>query len=352
MAAISSVDIENFRCFKKLHVDGLAPVNLIVGANNSGKTALLEAIEAVVSHESPFLLYRASLDRGEFRRRRGAAGGLVELDLRHWFHGHGLAAGAAFSFRVTGERELSVSRTLEAVPANAPSPPYIPGGLQLMTQRPGAPPLQPFPLTPDGLLGAGAPSMFSDFGLRLHPPVGFVTTNRLFPRDFARLWADVVLTPGEERTVEALRLIEPEIERIAISESDGTVAKVLLRGAEGPVPLGTLGEGVSRILTLALHLARTQGGFLLLDEIENGLHWSVMPKVWRFLVETALTGNTQVFATTHSKDWLEGLADLHRAHPELAAHVSVHRLEAGRETSIRFDASRIAEYVEMELEAR
>ena len=77
-----------------------------------------------------------------------------------------------------------------------------------------------------------------------------------------------------------------------------------------------------------------------------------MPKVWRFLVETALAGDIQIFAATHSKDWLEGLADLHRTHPTLAAHVSVHRLEAGRETSVRFDAGRIAEYVEMELEAR
>ena len=208
------------------------------------------------------------------------------------------------------------------------------------------------PLTADGLLGAGAPSAFSHFGLRLHPPVGFVATNRLLPRELARLWTNVVLTPGEDRTIGALRLIEPEIDRIAISESDGTIAKVLLHGAEGPVPLGTLGEGVSRILALALYLARTQGGFLLLDEIENGLHWSVMPKVWRFLVETARAGDTQIFATTHSKDWLEGLADLHRTHPTLAADVSVHRLDAGRETSVCFDAARIAEYVEMELEAR
>lgn len=351
MAAITSIEIENFRCFKKLRAEGLAQVNLIVGANNAGKTALLEAIEAVVSQESPFLLYRASLDRGEFRRRRGAVEDTVEFDLRHWFHGHRIADGATFSFRATGEGALFVSRTVERVPPNAPAPPFVPGGFQLVTERPGAPP-PVFPLTADGLLGAGAPSVFNNFGLRLQPPVGFVTTNRLFPKELARLWTNVVLTPGEERTIDALRLIEPEIDRIAISESDGTIAKVLLRGAEGPVPLGTLGEGVSRILTLALHLARTQGGFLLLDEIENGLHWSVMPKVWRFLVETALTGDVQIFATTHSKDWLEGLADLHRTHPTLAAHVSVHRLEAGRETSVRFDAGRIAEYVEMELEAR
>jgi predicted ATPase len=106
------------------------------------------------------------------------------------------------------------------------------------------------------------------------------------------------------------------------------------------------------MLTLALNLAVTQGGFLFLDEIENGLHWSVMPKLWRFLVETARALDVQVFATTHSKDCLEGLADLYGAQPELAGHVSIHRLEAGRETSVRFDAGRIAEYIRMELEAR
>jgi AAA15 family ATPase/GTPase len=109
---------------------------------------------------------------------------------------------------------------------------------------------------------------------------------------------------------------------------------------------------VSRVFALALHLAVARGGFLFLDEIENGLHWSVMPSVWRFLVETARSLDVQVFATTHSKDCLEALADLNRTYPELAEQVSVQRLEAGRETSVRFDAGRIAENLEMDLEAR
>jgi hypothetical protein len=364
MAAITSIEIENFRCFKKLRVEGLGVVNLIVGANNAGKTALLEAVEAVASQDSPFLLYRASLDRGEFRRRRSNDGDSVDLDVRHWFHGHRLEPGARFSLRADGAQQLSVTRMVEVVPQPPPNaiplpatafsamPAFVPGGLQLTTVRP-AHPVPPLPLTVDRLLGAGIPSLFSKFGLlQSRPPVGFITTDRLTPRQLAGLWTNVVLTPAEDRTVEALRLVEPLIERIAISESDGTIAKVLLRGAEEPIPLGTLGEGVTRILTLALHLALTQGGFLLLDEIENGFHWSVMPKIWRFLVETALARDVQVFATTHSKDWIEGLADLHRTHPTLAAQVSVHRLEAGRETSVRFGADRIADYVEMELEAR
>jgi len=352
MAALTSVEIENFRCFQKLRVDGLAQVNLIVGANNAGKTVLLEAIEAVVSRDSPFALYRASLERNEFRRRRGADEDLVEIDLRHWFHGHALTSGASFSIRASGAEPFTMSRSLEAAPSDAPSHPSGPEGLWLTTRRQGARSVQVLPLTPDGMLGAGPPSTFSNFGVRLTPPVAFVSTNRLSPRQLARLWTRVVLTPGEQRTIDALRLIEPQIERIAISEADDTIAKVLLRESNAPVPLGTLGEGVSRILTLALQLALTPRGFLLIDEIENGLHWSVMPKVWRFLIETALAGQIQIFAATHSKDWLEGLAELHRTAPDLAAHVAVHRLEAGEPTAIRFDAERIAEYVEMEMEAR
>jgi hypothetical protein len=356
MAAITSVEIENFRCFRKLRVDGLAQVNLIVGANNAGKTALLEAIEAVMSRDNPFVLYRASLERGEYRRRHETDEDVVEIDLRHWFHGHAISSGVTFRIRATSDQELTSSWSLEPVPTGTRDLRYVPAGLSLVSQH--LPPrkrqdvhvVSKQPLTADGWLSAVTPRALHSFGLQLDPPVGFIATNRLVPRQLASLWTNVVLTPAEQRTVDALRVIDPRIERIAISESDG--AKVLLSGTTGPVPLGSLGEGVSRALTIALHLALTPRGFLLIDEIENGLHWSVMPKVWRFLVETALAGQTQIFAVTHSKDWLEGLADLHRTTPELAAQVAVHRLEAGEPTSIRFDAERIAEYVEMEMEAR
>jgi hypothetical protein len=331
MVAITSVEIENFRCFRKLRVDGLAQVNLIVGANNAGKTVLLEAVEAVVSRDNPYVLYRASLERNEYRQRRGAVEDVVEIDLRHWFHGHALSPGVAFQIRAASDYDLATSWRMETVSADVTIPQYVPGGLHLIQEqqstreRPEVSGKSSSPLTADGWLSTMTPLVpgLHRFGLLLHPPVGFVPTNRLVSGQLASLWMKIELTPAEQRAVDALRLIEPQIDRIAISESDG--AKVLLRGATS---------------------------FLLIDEIENGLHWSVMPKIWRFLVEAAVVNRTQIFAATHSKDWLEGLADLHRTNPELAAHVAVHRLQRGRESSIWFDAGRIAEYVEMELEAR
>lgn len=351
MPLITGLEVDNFRCFERLRVDGLTRVNLFVGKNNSGKTALLEAVEAVVSVDSPLLLYRASVDRGESRiGREAGAGDSLHLDIRRWFYGHSLDEGASFSLRATGEREFSVSRTIERAQQE-----IFPGALSLTIKRPGSRARLPsLPLTADGFLGAGSPSDLAErLDRSLKPPVGFVTTRRLLLAELALLWKGVVLTPREEATVRALRLVEPAIERIAISGSgEAAAAQVLLHGASSPVPLGTLGEGVSRILALALHLVRTQGGFLLIDEIENGLHWSVMSKVWHFLVESARSLDVQIFLTTHSKDCLEAIAGLHGTHPRLAEEISVHRLERGKETATRFDAPRIAEYINMELETR
>ena len=39
-----SFRVKNFRCFKDLQINDLGRVNLIAGKNNTGKTALLEAM--------------------------------------------------------------------------------------------------------------------------------------------------------------------------------------------------------------------------------------------------------------------------------------------------------------------
>jgi hypothetical protein len=356
MPAITEVEIDGFRCFEKLRVRDLTPVSVFVGTNNSGKTALLEAIEAVTSDGNLLALCRASYERGEFRWRQDARPAIaalrepsVEIDVRHWFFGHELRGGSTFTLRGRGKRVLTFTRSLHHDPDNTLLPV---GAWQLLSDGDPAAPL--VYLTADGFLPVGPPGAFASFATDdSESPVGFVTTDRLFPRELGRLWNTIELTPKEIDVLSAMRLVDPTIERIAISGANGSAnARVLRRGAAAPLPLGTLGEGVSRILTLALYLVCAQNGYLLIDEIENGLHWSTMPKVWRFLVETAQKLDVQVFATTHSRDCLDGIAALHRDSPALASRVSVHRLEAGREEPVRFDAARIAEYVEMELEAR
>ncbi|MFO0681130.1 MAG: AAA family ATPase [Sandaracinus sp.] len=354
MAPIHTLDIEGFRAFSRLTLSALAPVNLFVGANNSGKTAMLEAIEAVVSYASPFVLYRASIARGETRVRRDARGDdSIGVDVRRWFHGQDLEANPCFQITA---RSTSVHRLRRSVAKYGDETAMR---RFLNTERAGIDPrLQQLPLASDDYLGIGPPDdleRLTRAGLEQAEPVGFISTDRFGARELAELWSRIVLTPNEERVLDALRLIEPRVDRIAVSIVDGAnaaAARVLLRGDRAPVPLGTLGEGVGRMFALASHLVLTRGGFLLIDEIETGLHWSVMPQVWRLLVEVARALDVQVFATTHSRDCLDAIAELSRSHPDLASRVRVHRLEAGRETAATFDASRVASNVELEIETR
>ena len=106
------------------------------------------------------------------------------------------------------------------------------------------------------------------------------------------------------------------------------------------------------MLTLALSLASAKGGFLLIDEIETGLHYSVHRNMWRLVIETAKRLDVQVFATTHSKDCLEAIARLHEELPDLAGELTVHRLEVGAPTSVRMTAATIAGNIDGQIDVR
>jgi len=50
-------------------------------------------------------------------------------------------------------------------------------------------------------------------------------------------------------------------------------------------------------------------GFLLVDEIETGLHYEAQTDMWRLILEVAQQLNIQVFATTHSWDCISAFEE-------------------------------------------
>ena len=132
----------------------------------------------------------------------------------------------------------------------------------------------------------------------------------------ARLWDKVALTDDESRAVEGLRLIFGDrVERVAVIGDDtssrprhGRRAVVRLADQERPVPLRSLGDGAVRLFGVALALANSKDGFLLIDEAENGIHHTLQRDFWRMVLLTAEANNVQVFATTHSWDCVAGFA--------------------------------------------
>ena len=164
----------------------------------------------------------------------------------------------------------------------------------------------------------------------------------------ARFWDRVTLTEEEDLALEALRLTGDGIERIAVvsdedprSRVSGRRVVVKLREHARPVPLKSLGDGITRLFAAAIALANSRDGFLVVDEAENGIHYSVQRDFWRMILRAAHQYNVQVLATTHSSDCVTGFA---RAALESDEALGVYvRLERDG------DQVRAVEYTEEEL---
>lgn len=131
----------------------------------------------------------------------------------------------------------------------------------------------------------------------------------------AQFWDNVALTDEEDLSINALRLTGEKIDRVAVVgdddpryRGDGRRVVVKLRGHSRPVPLKSLGDGVTRMFAVGLALANSRNGFLVIDEAENGLHYSVQCDFWRMVLQAACQHDVQVLATTHSWDCVKGFA--------------------------------------------
>ena len=128
--------------------------------------------------------------------------------------------------------------------------------------------------------GAGHIQMFGEIRELEHTSLNPGLPNE---RALAAGWDAVALWPAEDDVLAALKLmLKEDIDRIAfVGDPDANGrAKirrciVKLRSAQWPVPLQSLGDGVMRLLRISLALAVSKNGLLLIDEIENGIHYSI-----------------------------------------------------------------------------
>ena len=121
---------------------------------------------------------------------------------------------------------------------------------------------------------------------------------------------NVALTEGGDLVINALNsALNLRIRKIATvgeGSSLGLLAKV--EGIRSPVPLASLGEGVTRVFSIVLNLVSCKNGLLLIDDVGNGIHHTIQQELWDLICQTARDYNVQVIATTHSFDCVRGFA--------------------------------------------
>jgi AAA15 family ATPase/GTPase len=113
-----------------------------------------------------------------------------------------------------------------------------------------------------------------------------------------------------------------------------------------------MGDGIWRMLGIAIGLVTAKDGILLVDEIDTGLHYAVMSDMWRLVERTAERLNVQVFATTHSRDCYESLASIAHESVTENSKVTIQRIEREKGTTVAFTERDIVIAAERGLEVR
>ncbi len=355
---IRTLKLESYRGFEAYRLRELGTVNLLVGPNNCGKTSVLEAVQLLVSQGDPRVLVESARRRSESHSGEDRAR-VVRYPLRHHFHGHTLEPGV--SLAVSSRDGFGRVRIRIVEGELGETADIFTGQPLALSIRAGGDedPIR-FPLTENGSLDWSARAVRHAASMRsTKPPVQFVTAESLHTREMAGSWNRVIREGRELEVVETMRILQKDLQSIHFLTGDsagsgGGLGGVLLGFRDGRprIPIGSHGDGMRRLLALSLSLVRTAGGFLLIDEIDTGLHWTIMEEMWNLVIDAAVAASIQVFATTHSLDCIVGLAALLRKKPNLGEAVSVHKIERQLDQSVSFGAEDIVTAADLSIELR
>jgi len=69
--------------------------------------------------------------------------------------------------------------------------------------------------------------------------------------------------------------------------------------------IGRYGDGIKHYISILCSLYACANGYLFIDEIENGIHYTIYDKLWEIIFKITQEQNIQVFITTHSKECIE-----------------------------------------------
>lgn len=373
---LSSFQIDNFRLFQHLEVSRLSHVNLIVGQNNAGKSTFLEALELYASNASANVLLDLIEARQEtwFSEVQTHSQNFLGNPIRHLFLSHqlpGIGKNGILLGEVDSHEKLHISAvayqskrdeegTIRSVRvADLQIDNDISNLEFFLIAEEGKKSKKLFrldrgirdaPHTPEFLYGRQEP----DFKY----PWQFVSTENIPSRKLAALWDLTSLTDLESEIIAALGLIDNRVSGVAFVENiskgrsnDNRIPLVKIDGIDEPLPLKSMGDGMMRLFHIIVALVNARNGLLLIDEFENGLHWSIQPKVWDIVFQLAEKLNVQVFATTHSRDCIEGFRNAWSQYPKLGTFFRLGAKD-GLIKATEYTSETLADAIDMDVEVR
>ena len=307
------INIRNFRGFNDITLDNIGKFNILLGANNIGKTSVLEAIfllTCMSAGESPVALQNSrNLRVRSFQ------------DLSYYFHDLKLERKINLSGILCADVVLGLTISAEesqgpiGVPIQRTS-----ANTDFTEQSPVNSSLTVSDLVwcyecfVDEIsqhiekLEIGSADDIS--GKTLPKPLQSATPNThiFFPgRTYdGKIMSKIIVEKKIKKLLEVLRVIDSKLVDIT---SDGDAAYVDI-GLEKMVPLNMFGSGMIRTASILSHCIGGNDEIILVDELEEGLHYSAISQMVKALLKLAVAQDVQIFCTTHSIELLQNLRNV------------------------------------------
>jgi energy-coupling factor transporter ATP-binding protein EcfA2 len=336
---ITDLSISGFRALRELKINGLGRVNLVTGRNNTGKSSLLEALRILASDVSPSVLYDILRFREEDARDTEGRTRLADSEnlfpLSSLFYGFPQfsddlkpitmeAAGKSKSLRLSiGAGWFSEERDQNGIRRRFPAQPYLFADDNvafpaLYIETDGIQRFMPLDVLSQYTRGRSSGGILTN-----EPRMTCVAVNPYGGERTAtlgKLWDKIALSDHEDDIIRALQIIDPEISAVSMIGGEGTrslrTAIVRASNMRRPVPLRSYGDGVNRLFGIVLSQVNAKDGLLLIDEFENGMHYSIQRDAWRIVFDLAERLDIQVVATSHSWDTIEAFQQVANEHTE------------------------------------
>lgn len=359
--SFESININNFRGIESLEVSNIKQVNLIAGKNNCGKTSILEAIFLLTGMSNPQLAVTIHAFRD-----------LVltdDDDFNYLFKNLDFSQSPLIRGKIATQ-----NRTIEIT---AIYPKFSEEIVKQISEK--------RELSKEALMSSASISTeYSIEGLTFNFNIN---NNKVFQTEIKLKQGEIKFSRGYKEKLSA-RFINPrtimtEIDRrldaILVRKDLGTIINALKEiepnltdirmgargtvyvdiGIEKLVPLNIMGDGIRRILAILAAISERKNGVLLIDEIENGLHYSTLSILWKAIFKAALDNNVQLFITTHSYECIEAMIEIYykkyqspTLNKDFISLFRIDRNSKGQHRAFQYEADTLQAGIEKNFEIR
>ncbi len=294
---IKEIEIKNFKCFNDFKASGFGRVNLIGGKNNVGKTAFMEACYINTQQSSQAI--------SDIIFKRYLTNLLIQL------------------LEEVGNKYISNFVNTKAR--------EITGGMVVSNL-------------------SSVEIKYEQFNLKRNKEIVFLGTN-IPSNQLYDEWYSIVIEKGLEDDFDKLiKIFDSNIDKFRIIKSQPKCSKK----DDGKFDyLNEFGDGIAKIISFLCLLFSKVDTTIFIDEIENGIHYTNLDKLWEIILTISKQQNVQVFATTHSKECIESYARVaKRLEDEEIGFIELGRNKKNELDSIVMNSERFQRYIKLGNEVR